>query len=333
MGRTEEAAKLQYELQKLEFKLKLEEFKLSIQHFYLIGAISAEIASDFLGILREANMFEWPDFVPPGEEEDDDGGGGGGGGTHEDPFADLRRALDRLRSAINALREFNEGLTQGNLTPLSIADQFAEAQANYQAVLAAAMAGDIGAIESLPEAAQAFLELAAQMFGTGGLGYQNLFNTLRENLDDVVGSGEALLNALPQEFQEVVDRLDTISEILDFLRDHGIHIIMPPGGENVGMGTALGTGNPFENGGTALFNMSDDDYEAMARYPGDRAAESRAQLESLACIERRLQRIESNTKVANDIAVEGQRQVAHISATTPAAARYTQPAFTRRRGG
>jgi hypothetical protein len=79
--------------------------------------------------------------------------------------------------------------------------------------------------------------------------------------------------------------------------------------------------------------MSDDDYEAMARYPGDRAAESRAQLESLACIERRLQRIESNTKVANDIAVEGQRQVAHISATTPAAARYTQPAFTRRRGG
>ena len=146
----------------------------------------------------------------------------------------LLAALDRLRSAIDRLREFQESMNQDtSISPLTLEQRFADAQAHYQDILAQAQAGNVDAIEALPDVAQQYLELAAQLYGTAGAGYGEIF----QSVYDAVGAIVDNFDAEADRWQHLLDGQHDTNHILqqslnqqhqtnDLLR----HLLDAPGG-------------------------------------------------------------------------------------------------------
>ena len=80
------------------------------------------------------------------------------------------------------IRDFYDSLDLSDLSPLTDAQRFAEAQREAFSAVAAASSGDLEAIQSLPDVLRQYLETAGQNFGTAGGGYQDIFAWVREVL-------------------------------------------------------------------------------------------------------------------------------------------------------
>lgn len=254
MGKSEEAAKLQYEIQKLQFKLKLIEFRMTIDHFLKIGAISEELFNQMALILDDAEKFKWPDFHfdPPSVE-----GGPGHTEDEEDPMENaLLEAIDRLRSAFENYMDFLQELEAGPLSGATLRSQFESAQAEYMQVLAAAQGGDLDAIEQLPDIARTYLDLASQYLDPASGAYQQILAMVAAQVGDLAGEIEDILNAVPSQMQGTEIRLDTIIQIQrawDRVWGTGF-----PGWDVI-MGSGGGTGGGVIGrfGGSALLYGSD----------------------------------------------------------------------------
>ena len=143
----------------------------------------------------------------------------------------LRSALDRLRNAVESLQEFQEGLSLSAQSPLTTSQQYEEAQRQYMALLAAAQGGDIDAMSQLADAAQAYLELAAEMFGTSGAGYAAIFDAVSQQVAAIAAMGQQILDSVPPQMAGTEERLDTIADILRVMA-------------GIGSGGGTGGGNP-----------------------------------------------------------------------------------------
>lgn len=95
--------------------------------------------------------------------------------------------LDRLRES---LQDYLAGLSlRSDLSPLSPAARLAEAQRQYQDLLARAQGGDVDALRDLQGAADAYLRIAREMFASGA-DYTNIFQSVVDAL--------SVLSAPPQ---------------------------------------------------------------------------------------------------------------------------------------
>lgn len=135
--------------------------------------------------------------------------GGLGGGANR-----LTSALERLISAVNRLREFQQSLKQDEqLSPLTMQSRYNLALADFQRISSLAQGGNLQAIEDLPDASRQLLELASQMFGTAGGGYQSLFNMVNDvlqRISDQYPQGDNLQRWLRSDMVAVKDFLARI---------------------------------------------------------------------------------------------------------------------------
>ncbi len=234
LGDSEASADIRARLAEFEYNLKLAEFELTIQTAYAQHWINQELYEYLLDILEQARR-DPPDFTVPQ-------GGVGGGGSSVDPREEMQqqllRALDRLRAVLQTYTDFLRDLQTSELSPYSIEDQYGTAQAEYLRLLALAQAGNLEAMEALPNAAQTYLELAAQMFGTGSAGYQEIFQGINSEMTDIMGGIQDILDAVPSQYRPMEERLDTIAEILS-----SMYLLQLTFGDGYGGGSGSGGGS------------------------------------------------------------------------------------------
>lgn len=185
-------------LEQLRWEMELYNYELQFQYLQSLGLLTAEQIALVQALLDAAAGYDPatgsggvydPFGITTGGDSSNAGGWGGSGDSETDQaMQDLIRALDRLR-------EFQESLLLNqSVTPLTIEQQYYEAQQQYLDLLAAAQSTDPAvaaeAIAALPAATEAYLDLAAQMFGSATLGYQQIFEEVVAQIEAVLGSYE-----------------------------------------------------------------------------------------------------------------------------------------------
>lgn len=128
----------------------------------------------------------------------------------EDQVSEQQRMVETLTNVIDSLDDFSDSLKLSNLSPLSPAQQLAEARAQFEAVRLLALGGDVSAAESLPASARALLE-ASRAFNASGRGFVTDFNLVQATLDAVRVQFEEQRTIEQQMLDELI-RLRTAAE-------------------------------------------------------------------------------------------------------------------------
>jgi hypothetical protein len=108
-----------------------------------------------------------------------------------------QQLAEAFRDAKTALGEYIDGLFLSDKSPLSDAEKFDLAKADFIKTIAAALGGDLGAINSLPNIADLLLTLGQGMFASG-TDYAELFQWVTDQLAgvaDVPGYNERMMAA------------------------------------------------------------------------------------------------------------------------------------------
>lgn len=228
LGDTKESARIRAELAQLEWDFKKMEMELMIRTFAEAGLLDKEAQARWRAFLATL-----PDDLPdqPPVNQTQSNGTNAADEARNAAEQALREALDRLRGAVESLTQFQKGLSLSAQSPLTTSQQFQEAQRQYMALLAAAQGGDIDAMSQLADAAQTYLELAAEMFGTSGAGYAAIFDAVSQQVAAIAAMGQQILDSVPPQMAGTEERLDTIADILRVMA-------------GIGSGGGTGGGNP-----------------------------------------------------------------------------------------
>lgn len=111
------------------------------------------------------------------------------------------------------LRTYVESLKVGALSPLTVGQKLAEAQAQYQATLAKAQGGDTAAQGMLQGKADTYLQLAQTALASSG-GYTDIFNNVTNSLDSL---GIESMSAAEQANQLASGQLDELKRLSEFV--------------------------------------------------------------------------------------------------------------------
>lgn len=102
--------------------------------------------------------------------------------AYQDQANALQSSISRLRQYSTTLREFRDSMLLGGMSPLTPAEQYAEAKRQYEQTLAAAMVGDENAQNNLQNVINNFLQ-ASRTYNASGDQYTNDFNAARTALE------------------------------------------------------------------------------------------------------------------------------------------------------
>ncbi len=91
------------------------------------------------------------------------------------------QAAQALRTALLSVGDYARGLLTGNLSPLSASQRLAESGSQFDALLARARTGDMGAVQQLTGAAGTYLEQARGYYASGS-GYTDVFGSVQNAL-------------------------------------------------------------------------------------------------------------------------------------------------------
>lgn len=175
-------------MEQLRWAMEIANLQLQFEYIKTLGILTKEqiaMVEELLGKAKEAGP-------PTGET----GGGSAGGGmtgsgprSVGDSAGDLAQAMKDLAKT---LRDYIKSLKQDvTVSPYTLAQRFALAQQEWLSTIAEieALTGPWdddernALIETLPDLAQSYLELAAQMWGTSSAGYQQIFQAVVDLLD------------------------------------------------------------------------------------------------------------------------------------------------------
>lgn len=107
--------------------------------------------------------------------------------AHEEALKGLQdelEAANKLKSAIQQVRDYAKSLSLSPSAPLSPEARLAESQRQYQDLLRRAQGGDAEAISQLSGASQSYLDAAKQYFGSGTQ-YSNIFDGVRQAMEQI----------------------------------------------------------------------------------------------------------------------------------------------------
>ncbi len=152
-------------------------------------------------------------------------------------WSDQLDAANTLRDAIKGIQEYAKSLLLGPQSTLSPEARLAEAQRQYQELVAKARGGDADALAKLSGSTDAYLEAAKQYYGSGSQ-YQSIFDgvktameglgamsapdpdSIQSHIDALREAQEAQLDALRESQADAVDALrEQQGEQLDALRE------------------------------------------------------------------------------------------------------------------
>lgn len=216
-GMDKQAAAFRAQVAELDLRLKIIQLQLLYKEYQALGMIDAALEATF----KEFFLFigdpaNWPDFTPPEPPPPprDTSGADAMEEARKRREQLLTQALDRLRNALDDYRAFQEDLLIGPLSGATLQQQAANAQTEYERLLALAQAGNLDAIEALPAAARQYLELAGEFLDPSSAGYQQILSLVQGQMAGVQQTIEDVLNSVPAQMAGVEDRLDTIAELL-----------------------------------------------------------------------------------------------------------------------
>jgi hypothetical protein len=112
-----------------------------------------------------------------------------------------QKAADKINAALTSIGQYVTDLLTGSSSPLSPAAKFAAAQTSYQQTFALAQGGDIDALNSITQAADAYINAAKALYGSTA-DFQDVFN-------QVVGE----LGGLAQPVSDVQQIVDAVNEV------------------------------------------------------------------------------------------------------------------------
>jgi hypothetical protein len=149
--------------------------------------------------------------------------------AHDAQLQNLQDELDaatKLKDAIKGIAEYARGMALGGNSPLSPEQRLAEAQRQYQELLARAQGGDAEAMGKLTGASDAYLEASKAYYGSGTQ-YANTFDAVKNAMSAIGGmsapdpdSIQSRIDALREAQAEEMDALRELqSEKLDALRE------------------------------------------------------------------------------------------------------------------
>jgi hypothetical protein len=158
-------------------------------------------------------------------------GGAGEVGAIQDVRAAVEDRYAREMRLLERLRDFLESLDTSALSPLTPAERLASARRAYEEALAAAQAGDLDALERLPQLAQQYLAEARSY--TGGVGgYRDIFQQVQAALAAIrdrgplnppieQGGGGGVVVEAGASFRELsaLERFSLATELTALLRD------------------------------------------------------------------------------------------------------------------
>lgn len=111
------------------------------------------------------------------------------GGDLERILAAQQQAVSDLWDEIlGPLRDYQSQLMGSALSAATPEERLLAAQADFQRLADAALAGDVNAIQQLPAAIQALLQEAQNYYGTGAA-YQALYSSIQSIIDQILGLG------------------------------------------------------------------------------------------------------------------------------------------------
>jgi tape measure domain-containing protein len=135
-------------------------------------------------------------------------------------------AANKLRDAIKGIQDYVRGMALGGNSPLSPEQRLAEAQRQYQDLLARAQGGDADAMQKLSGASDAYLEAAKTYYGSS-TAYGDIFDGVKNAMSSIGGmsapdpdSIQSRIDALREAQAEEMDLLrESQAERLDAIRE------------------------------------------------------------------------------------------------------------------
>lgn len=129
--------------------------------------------------------------------------------------------IDRMSSFASSLRSLRNSAVLGNLSPLSPQQKYAEAKAQYEAVLSAARGGDETAQSNYQSAFTSFLEASRTVFASSGQ-YQQDFYYAQAATEEAarwaeaqVDVGQAQLTALERQVSGLIEVKQEVMSVRD----------------------------------------------------------------------------------------------------------------------
>ena len=233
------------QLEDLRFRMEIANYQLQFQYLQSLGLLTQaeiDVINGLFTDIQAAYDAGTLAFQLPSVNQTQSNGSNAADEARSRAEQALREALDRLRSAVETLTQWQKGLTLSASSPLTTSQQYQEAQRQYMTLLAAAQGGDINAMAQLAEAAQTYLDLAAEMFGTSGAGYAAIFDAVSQQVAAIAAMGQQILDSVPPQMAGTEDRLDTIADILRAMAGLGA------GGTGGAPTTAIRAKRPRRNG-------------------------------------------------------------------------------------
>lgn len=115
----------------------------------------------------------------------------------------LQDVIDKMGGFSDSLKDFKKTLATGDLSTLDVAGKYSVEKANYDAIVAKALAGDQDAIAKYQDAAQSFLE-ASRAMNASGMGYTSDFDKVMAQIDLV----QKIAEGQKSEAQQQLDALN-----------------------------------------------------------------------------------------------------------------------------
>jgi len=138
----------------------------------------------------------------------------------------LQSTITRMGAFATGLRDLNKSALLGNLSPLSPAEKYAEAKAQYEAVAAAARDGDENAQGRYQDVYTAFLEASRAVYASGA-GYQQDFNYAQAMTAEVarltegqISVDQAQLDMLKSQVAGIVELNKSVLSMRDALQQY-----------------------------------------------------------------------------------------------------------------
>lgn len=129
--------------------------------------------------------------------------------------------LAAIVGARGGLANFLNGTALGGLSPMTPQEKLAEAKRQYEAILAAAMGGDLGAAGRLGGAAETYLQIAREMFASGS-GYISIYDQVMgqvKGVDQRLAIDEQILRATLGMATDIAAQTEILIEVKSLLID------------------------------------------------------------------------------------------------------------------
>lgn len=258
-GMDKQAAAFRQKVSELELQLKVIQLHLLYQEYQALGLISGALESmfkDFFTFIDDpAN---WPDFsvqtTQPQSNYDN--------GQSAIEAARARReqalvsALDRLRAIQERYVSLRENATISELSGATLQQRSDAALALLNSTITQAQAGNLDALEQVPELFTQYMQILGQFIDPSSAQYQAMRDALMQQIGGLENGIAGVLAGAQSPAQQQVHELQNIADILTEMRDlwgitrpwnpgSGLATILP--GPSAGGGTTAGGGNWDQN--------------------------------------------------------------------------------------